>query len=268
MAVLHDLSPTATSQIEATVSTFAPDCPRAADVLPKLMAAANALPAVSLVTALLFSASSSSAAAAAAHMMTILVIATVTATAPTAATAHTSHTHLTQLTPPPFRCRRAATSSAASAAGAHVCKKTKLAQYQNVTLCSCGGRSTQCVPPGQAVSNTKSDSEGSSANVLNCTAAWEGRRVPLSVPLLLDDHEICAANVSLLLKTFKESTATIFRFCLLEKRVLFLGRSSPAWTTCKMVSAPYAGQRRGRDGLGVHDPLPPPSAPPHHPFFA
>ena len=73
MAVLHDLSPTATSQIEATVSTFAPDCPRAADVLPKLMAAANALPAVSLVTALLFSASSSSssssssAAAAAAH---------------------------------------------------------------------------------------------------------------------------------------------------------------------------------------------------------
>ena len=43
MVVLHDLSPTATSQIEATVSTFAPDCPRAADVLPKLMAAANAL---------------------------------------------------------------------------------------------------------------------------------------------------------------------------------------------------------------------------------
>jgi hypothetical protein len=66
MVVLHDLSPTATSQIEATVSTFAPDCPRAADVLPKLMAAANALPAVSLATALLFSASSSSSAAAAA----------------------------------------------------------------------------------------------------------------------------------------------------------------------------------------------------------
>jgi hypothetical protein len=64
--VLHDLSPTTTLQVEATVSTFAPDCPRAADVLPKLMAAANALPAVSLVTAVVFSAAAAAADAAAA----------------------------------------------------------------------------------------------------------------------------------------------------------------------------------------------------------
>ena len=59
--------------------------------------------------------------------------------------------------------------------------------------------------------------------------------MPLTIPILLDEHELCAANASLLLRTFKEQTATIFRFCLLEKRVLFLGRSCPAWVTCKMV---------------------------------
>jgi hypothetical protein len=80
------------------------------------------------------------------------------------------------------------------------------------------------------------DADVANASVVTCAASWDGRQVPLSIPALLDDHELCAANVSFLLKTFKENTATIFRFCLLEKRVLFLGRSSPAWVTCKMVS--------------------------------
>ena len=147
--------------VEATVSTFSPECARPADILPKLMAAANALPSV-----------------------------------PT---------------------------------------------YSDVERCArrwgpCGGRSMQNVPPGQAVANLESDAEGQITKVLNCSAEWEGRRISLSIPLLLDDYEICAANVTLLLKTFKESVSTIFRFCLLEKRVLFLGRSSPAWMTCKMVS--------------------------------
>ncbi len=93
------------------------------------------------------------------------------------------------------------------------------------------------IPPGLAVSSGKPDADSASASVITCAAAWEGRQVALSIPMLLDEHELCAANVSLLLKTFKESTATIFRFCLLEKRVLFLGRSAPAWLTCKMVGA-------------------------------
>ena len=103
---------------------------------------------------------------------------------------------------------------------------------------ACGGRSTLSIPPGQAVSASKLDADVANASVVTCAASWDGRQVPLSIPALLDDHELCAANVSFLLKTFKENTATIFRFCLLEKRVLFLGRSSPAWVTCKMVSLP------------------------------
>ncbi len=93
------------------------------------------------------------------------------------------------------------------------------------------------IAPGQAASSSKVEPEYASANVIMCAAAWEGRQIALSIPVLLDEHEVCAANVSLLLKTFKESTATIFRFCLLEKRVLFLGRSAPAWLTSKMVTA-------------------------------
>ena len=34
------------AQVEATVSTFSPDCARPADILPRVMAAANALPTV------------------------------------------------------------------------------------------------------------------------------------------------------------------------------------------------------------------------------
>jgi hypothetical protein len=146
--------------VEATVSTFSPECVRPADILPKLMAAANALPFV-----------------------------------PTCDDVE--------------RCVR--------------------------RWGPCGGRSSVCVPPGQAVTIVKPDAEGSIVSVFNCSAEWHGRRVALSIPLLLDVYEICAANVSFLLKTFKESTSTIFRFCLMEKRVLFLGRSSPAWVTCKLV---------------------------------
>jgi hypothetical protein len=101
---------------------------------------------------------------------------------------------------------------------------------------ACGGRSTLCIPPGQAAVASKSDIDVATASVVTCAASWDGHQVPLSIPALLDDHELCAANVSFLLKTFKENTVTIFRFCLLEKRVLFLGRSAPAWVTCKMVS--------------------------------
>jgi hypothetical protein len=93
-----------------------------------------------------------------------------------------------------------------------------------------------CVPPGQAIAGGRSDADLANANAMSCSALWEGRHIPLTLPLLLDDHELCAANVSILLKAFKENTTTIFRFCLLEKRVLFLGRSCSAWLTCKMVS--------------------------------
>lgn len=99
----------------------------------------------------------------------------------------------------------------------------------------CGGRFSVTIPPGQALSSSKLEVDSANVNVMSCSVVWDGRPVALTVPVLLDEHELCAANVSLLLKTFKENTATIFRFCLLEKRVLFLGRSASAWTTCKMV---------------------------------
>lgn len=69
------------------------------------------------------------------------------------------------------------------------------------------------------------------------TALWDGRPVPLSMPLLSAPEELADARASLIVSTFGPATGAILRALLAGQRLLFISQTQRAAEVCAHVLA-------------------------------
>ena len=62
-----------------------------------------------------------------------------------------------------------------------------------------------------------------------------GAKIPLRVPLLLQEQELADTSVGELLRCFKQGVLCVFHALLNRQRIVFLGHSQPAETVCMSV---------------------------------
>eukprot|EP00164_Ancoracysta_twista_P004242 GFYU01005716.1.p1 GENE.GFYU01005716.1~~GFYU01005716.1.p1 ORF type:complete len:710 (-),score=142.81 GFYU01005716.1:76-2205(-) len=79
-------------------------------------------------------------------------------------------------------------------------------------------------------SDTRDASEYFSSSMI-----WEAVKIPVRIPLTLQEDEYGEASVSTLVKKFKENTPIIYNALLSEKRVIILGHNHPAREVCNYV---------------------------------